>query len=270
MKKIIIFGSNGMLGKYVTEYLSQKGFNILPLTRKDFEVILFSEMELFEKLKQLNIDKEDTIINCIGLIKQRDDISKLDFLTVNSIFPQTLAKVCNKQDINLIHVTSDCAYDGLKGSYNEYDLHDAKDNYGLSKSLGESNECTTIRTSIIGEEDNNKLSLIEWVKSNKNKTVNGYMNHYWNGITCLQYAQICEEIITKDNYWKGIKHIHSNETVSKYELVNMISDIYDLNIIVNEFTTDVKCDRSLSSIYDDFNIPSLYEQILEQKRYREN
>ena len=270
-KKIFILGSNGMLGKYVTTYFKQENFDVVALTRKDFEVILFSEEELSQKMKDLGIHYDEVIINCIGLIKQRDDIDDMEFMTVNSIFPQILSRVCKKEDIHLIHVTSDCAYDGLDGNYNENDLHTAKDSYGLSKSLGETDNCTTIRTSIIGEEDNNKLSLIEWVKSNKNNTVNGYINHFWNGVTCLQYAKICKMIIENNAYWFGVKHIHSPDEFNKFELVNMISDVYDLNITVNEFETDEKCDRTLSSKYDfsEFKIPDLKTQLIEQKKFFE-
>ena len=64
----------------------------------------------------------------------------------------------------------------------------------MSKSLGELCKPTIIRISIIGEEVNNKRSLLEWVKSNSGKEINGYENHYWNGVTCLQLAKIVNEI----------------------------------------------------------------------------
>ena len=48
-------------------------------------------------------------------------------------------------------------------------IHDELNEYGISKSLGELCNGTIIRTSIIGEEMRNKRSLLEWVKSNKNK-----------------------------------------------------------------------------------------------------
>ena len=52
----------------------------------------------------------------------------------------------------MIHPTTDCVYTGLKGDYDENDSYDVCDVYGMSKALGESNNCTVIRTSIIGEE----------------------------------------------------------------------------------------------------------------------
>ena len=45
-----------------------------------------------------------------------------------------------------------CVYTGKDGNYTEYSDHDATDIYGISKSLGEPEDATTIRTSIIGEE----------------------------------------------------------------------------------------------------------------------
>jgi dTDP-4-dehydrorhamnose reductase len=131
--------------------------------------------------------------------------------------------------------------------------------------MGEPNNCTVIRTSIIGEEVNQGRSLIEWIKSEKNKTVFGFTNHLWNGVTCLEFAKICKKIIDNDLFWVGTKHLHSN-TVNKKELVEMISEVFNLNVTVVEKQTDVACDRSLSTIYDTtniFSIPPLYEQINE-------
>ena len=67
---------------------------------------------------------------------------------------------------------------------------------GKSKSLGEAKEaCMVLRTSIIGDEIHKNASLIAWVKSMKDKEINGYINHLWNGITTKHYAEICEQII---------------------------------------------------------------------------
>jgi hypothetical protein len=96
-----------------------------------------------------------------------------------------------------------CVFNGAEGGYVESSPHTAMDIYGRSKSLGESESATIIRTSIIGEELSNKLSLVEWVKSQAGKSVNGYLNHFWNGITCLQFAKICDYMLKNDLFWKG-------------------------------------------------------------------
>ena len=168
------------------------------------------------------IKNGDVIINCIGTIKPRvDELGDLNAIIVNSLFPRLLSNYCESKEIKLIHPTTDCVYTGLKGDYNENDNYDVSDVYGMSKALGETHNCTTIRTSIIGEESVNKRSLVEWVKSEKGNSIFGFTNHYWNGLTCLQFAKVCDKIISENIFWKGIRHIHSNK-VSKYELVSII------------------------------------------------
>ena len=116
----------------------------------------------------------------------------------------------------------------------------------------------------------NKRSLLEWVISNENRTINGYSNHFWNGVTCLQLAKIIHKIITENSYWKGVRHIYSPTSVSKYELCSMISDVYELNIKIKEFDTE-RVDKSLSTVYDVHgilsNIPELKEQIKEMRNF---
>lgn len=265
---ILILGSSGMLGNTLYKYLSKQNHNIYSISRNtiDFSDYKLSELEhnLSTIIKQYDIK---VLLNCIGLIKQRPNIKSEDMIMINSVLPNRLATFCNNQAINMIHFTTDCVYTGETGGYDEDSVHDARDIYGLSKSLGENNLCTVIRSSIIGEEIHNKLSLVEWVKSKKNLSINGFSNHFWNGVTCLQMGKIINEMIQKQSFWLGVRHLYSN-IVNKYELVNMINNIYDLNINIKPTNDSKSIDRTLTSKYPlIFDIPNLYKQISEMKDF---
>jgi dTDP-4-dehydrorhamnose reductase len=189
-------------------------------------------------------------------------------IAVNSLFPHTLNAVKNRCGAEVIHITTDCVFNGSKGNYNENDLHDCVDQYGKSKSLGENLNLTNIRTSIIGEEQRNKKSLLEWVRSNRNKTIDGYENHLWNGVTCLELTHIIEMIIAKKNYWNGIRHVFSPNTVSKYELASTINNIYNLDIKINKTQAKENCYRNLSTVYNNiYTEKTIEEQIKELKQF---
>jgi dTDP-4-dehydrorhamnose reductase len=176
--------------------------------------------------------------------------------------------ICDKIGANMIHITTDCVFDGKLGKYNEDSQHTETNDYGISKSLGELCDATIIRTSIIGEEITNKRSLLEWVRNNQGSKINGFTQHYWNGVTCLELAKVVLEVIGKELYWKGVRHLFSPTSVTKYELVKMISDVYELYIEVVQYETD-KVDKTLSTIYDkQFEIKELLEQVKELKDYK--
>ena len=264
--KIFVLGHTGMLGRYVYTYLKSEGYkNVIGLSRKELGASCVSDAQL----NPVSFPKGTIIINCMGIINSRKGISDLEFIQVNSVFPHLLSNMCEKTGSKLIHITTDCIYDGLRGNYDESFISNATDIYGKTKSLGEPKNTTVIRTSIIGEELNNKRSLLEWVKSNKGKEVLGYTNHIWNGITCLQFAKICKHIIDNKLFWREIKHLYSPEAITKYELVKLISKIYDLNIKVIPHETEILCDRTLTSIRNEImiDIPSLETQLIEMKSF---
>lgn len=263
--KIFVLGYTGMLGRYVYTYFKLKSYNVIGLSRKDLDAANIQR----EDLNSLLLTKDSVIINCMGVINSRNGISDLEFIQVNSVFPHLLSNMCEEIGSKFIHVTTDCFVEGTKGNYNESFISDAKDIYGKTKSLGEPRNATVIRTSIIGEELNNKRSLLEWVKSNRGKEVLGYTNHVWNGMTCLQFAKICKYIIDNKLFWLGVKHLYSPEAITKYELVKLISKIYDLNIKVISHETETVCDRTLTSIRNEImiDIPSLETQLIEMKSF---
>jgi len=262
--KVIVLGKDGMLGRYVYTYL-KNSFEVIGTTRSTFDAMNVND----ETIDFLHIDSGDVVINCIGLIPQRPNIYKLDFLSINSMFPLVLSLICKEAEANLIHVTTDCVFDGKTGGYNELSAQNTADFYGKTKSLGEPEKNTIIRTSIVGEELKNKLSLLEWAKYNAGKETKGYTNHYWNGITCLQFSVLCEKIIKENLFWKGVKHIFSPTMVSKYKLLKMISDEFNLDLKVSEVETSQLCDRTLTTSRDDitFDIPELSIQLKDLHDY---
>jgi len=264
--KIYIFGSTGMLGTYVTKILSND-FNITCITRKEFDILNDTWQKLNKILSCLN--ENDVIINCAGIIPQKtNDHEYGKYIKINTLFPHKLQEIVEKSNAKFIHITTDCVFDGKKGYYNENDNHTETNVYGSSKSLGEPENATVIRTSIIGEELNHKKSLLEWVISKKNCTINGFANHFWNGVTCLTLSNIIENTITNNLYWKGVRHIFSHDTVSKYKLCSIINEVYELNINIEKHKTKNTIDKTLNTIYNStFDIDTIKNQIILQKKF---
>lgn len=265
--RIILFGSLGMLGNYVFKILKNK-YEITCINRDKFNIECNDWNQLYDIINAI-VMEGDVIINCAGIIPQKYNVDFRKFISVNTLFPHKLNEISKLLKLKLIHITTDCVYSGLYGNYKSCHKHDSNTLYGITKSLGEPYDATIIRTSIIGEENYGKKSLLEWIKSNKNGTINGYKNHYWNGITCLTLAKIINEVIDKNLFWKGVKHIFSPNIVNKYELCCYINEIYNLNIVIREI--DDKEGKNMTLINDnleyDFKIKCIYEQICELKEY---
>ena len=269
MIKLLILGSTGMLGNAVTKYfINNKNYNVITTYRDESVKVHDNSIEFdvikdgFDKLP----DDVDYVINCIGVIKPFMASSKLNAIKINSVFPLELGKWCSKNGIKLIHISTDCVFSGNKGKYVESDLHDATDDYGKSKSLGECSENTMIlRTSIIGEEIHKNASLLAWAKSQSGKTVDGYMTHFWNGITTNEFAKVCDKIIKNVWYENGIFHIFAKDDVTKYEMLKYFDEKYSLNLDINKFMPD-KIDRTLRTekeLCSKLDIPTVYEMIRE-------
>ncbi|MFA5755404.1 MAG: NAD-dependent dehydratase, partial [Candidatus Paceibacterota bacterium] len=136
-----------------------------------------------------------------------------------------------------------------------------------SKILGEPKDKSLIlRTSIIGPEISEHVSLLDWFRQQEGKTIKGFANHFWNGITTKQFGKICDEIISNpEQYPKtGLYHIFST-TVSKYEMLLKFKEKYDIDCKI-EKDKEQKINRTLNTIYDlnnKLNIPSFGEMIEE-------
>ena len=267
MKKIVILGASGMLGnmvyKYFSEVAKERNYMVVGSVRdprfKPERGFIFDPTN---PQTWNNVPLAAYYINCIGVINVHVAKDIKNAIVLNSLFPHMLTDRLR----NVIHVTTDCVFSGREGNYDENSLHDAIDDYGKTKSLGEPKNCMVLRTSIIGPEVHNDSSLVAWVRKQAGKEINGYTNHFWNGITTLQYAKVCDQIIREGLYKDELYHVVSPTSVTKYELVSMISDHYGVGAVVRPFETPVKVDRTMSTVKDlcgKLNIPEIKEQIEE-------
>ena len=208
----------------------------------------------------------DYVLNCIGITKPFMQPDIVAAIKINSIFPHVLTSWCNKEQIKLIHITTDCVYSGQKGNYVESDLHDALDDYGKSKSLGEpTKNSMVLRTSIIGEEIHKDAFLVAWVKSQKGKTISGFSTHLWNGITTNYYAKVCDTIIQKDLFEHGLFHVFAKDDVTKLEMMHLFNEKYDLGMTIED-KQPPKCDRTLRTekeLNKKLKIPTVGQMIKE-------
>lgn len=268
-RKILILGGTGMLGNAVVAHFSgQDKYDVTTTYRTDSvapsgKTIRFDVLS--DSLEILPRDF-DYVINCIGIIKPFMDSDPVAAIKINALFPWQLAVWCNNCHSRLIHITTDCVFSGKKGKYVESDFHDALDNYGKSKSLGECvSQAMVLRTSIIGEEIHKNASLIAWAKSQKGKTVNGFSTHLWNGITTKEYAKVCDKIISYDWYEKGLFHIFANNDVTKLQMMGYFNEKFSLDLTIVE-KRPAPVDRTMRTEKDlcaRLEIPTV-EQMIEE------
>jgi len=274
MKAVIIFGSTGMLGQCCTKILKleQDKLQVIPVMRNDCDLtrLTYNSLRTFLsalKSKYYLHDSKVIVINAAEIIRQRK-AELHQFMAVNAIFPQLLDRYAAENSWKVIHISTDSVFSGKrkidqitrdKGNLEKDPIEwSTGDVYAVSKGLGE-NTCNSmiIRSSVIGHETSTKLSLLEWFLSQKN-AVNGYTNHYWNGITSLQLAIVLAKIIDKDLYWIGVRHIYSPTIISKYELLQTIAKVYNVSVEIIPIECESVVDRSLvSSFVDDTSFADL-------------
>ena len=247
--KILILGGDGMIGHKLSQVLSVQNHEIVISIREKKDLTLksiSSKSKVFfnDFLKDNILDflvkvNPDVIINAIGVTIRRgvnENIS--DTIYLNSLFPHQISRWALAFKKRLIHFSTDCVFSGSEGSYLEDTTSDALDYYGKTKGLGEINSKSslTIRSSMIGPELFNKTELFEWIINNKEKEIYGFSRVMYSGVTTVYMARLVADLIDNHKNLCGIYNIAS-KPISKFELLHLINDNFDLGLIINDDKT---------------------------------
>jgi dTDP-4-dehydrorhamnose reductase len=279
MEKVLVLGNKGMLGHVLYEAFqandNTKKYDVIGINRS-----VDNTDNNSYTLDALNLDKLDRfiknqepkyIVNCIGSLVEASINKPSLAIQTNSLLPHFLNEISEKYNFKLIHISTDCVFDGKKGKYKESDKKTETNYYGLTKNLGEINNSRnlTIRTSIIGPELKLKpTGLFDWIMSQKTKTINGYSNAIWSGLTTLELSKFIIWSLDKDI--NGIVHATNSIGISKYDLVKLTDQVFDLkiNLLKNK---DYKIDKTLlNTNINNYNFPAYIKMIHDMKDWIDN
>jgi len=268
--KIAIIGSNGMAGHLISDYLSlNPKFEIVRIARdssikkNDYQIDV-SDFNALEEL--ISILKPDFVINAIGVLNADAENNPDRAVLLNSYFPHFLAKICDKYESRLFHISTDCVFNGKKGSYLENDFKDGIGFYAQSKALGEViyHNHITIRTSIIGPDiKRNGIGLLNWILLQKEDII-GYSEAFWGGVTTLELAKAIEFFILQNIDGVNIYHLTNSEKISKFDLLRIINEVFNMKLNIsssNEYKVDKSLINSCKSI--DYRVPT-YQTMIEE------
>ena len=266
MSKVVVFGANGMAGHVVSSYLKMAGHDVTRIARENADVCLDIKSKSLLDSYFLGYSGLGGayIINCIGLLVKECESTPSDAVYINSWFPHYLAGMSKRIGAKLIHISTDCVFNGSKGSYKENDIKDGIGMYAQSKSLGEvvNDHDLTIRTSIVGPELKNGTGLFHWFMSQQGQ-VNGYTNAFWGGVTTLELAKYIEWVIHTP--LTGLCHLTNGERVSKFYMLDCFNFYTGRRSIVTPTKAATEIDKSIVNTRGDntFKVQS-YDYMFEQ------
>lgn len=270
MKKILVIGVKGMAGHVVFKSLPKLGDyeiygvarNITPTNR-----VFNLDVSNTEELKKIIDLQFDVIINCIGILNKDAEDNPHKAIWFNSYFPHFLESLTKDTRTKVISISTDCVFSGKKGNYTENDLRDGEGFYAMSKAMGEivNEKDLTIRTSIIGPEQNkNGIGLFHWFMRQKG-LISGYSHAFWSGITTIELAKVIHQTILQDI--KGLLIVAGNPKIDKFSLLKIFNIIFRNEALTITENANYKVDKSMYSSRSDFDyqVPSYEDMILEMK-----
>lgn len=258
-RRILVLGASGMLGNAVMRVLSEGADEVWGTIRSLSSAARFPDAIRPRLISGVDVEsadalvrsfgevRPDVVINCVGLVKQLANADDpLVALPINAILPHRLARLSGAVGARLIHISTDCVFDGKDGGYVESDRSNATDLYGRSKFLGEVDypNAITLRTSIIGRELDSAHGLIDWFLS-QTGSVRGFKRAIFSGLTTVELARVMRDVVLPRPELRGLYHV-SVDPISKFDLLTLVADVYGkaIEIVPDEA---LKIDRSLDS-----------------------
>ena len=249
--KVIITGAKGQLGSSLVNMLKTKKSKIgeVPKFYDNLKILAFSSKEFDitnseSVLKVVQEEKPYAIINCAAYtdVDGCEDNVKKAFL-VNALGARNLAIACEKENVKLIHISTDYVFEGEeKTAKIEGDIINPQNIYGKSKALGEmyvQNFCKRwfiLRTSwVYGEHGNNFVKTI--IKAAREKGVlNVVDDQIGTPTNVLDLSFAILKLAITEEY--GIYHCSGEGQCSWYEFACEIIKCFNIDAKINGCSTD--------------------------------
>lgn len=245
MKRILITGSNGLLGQKVVEILSRSNYPLLlvslePESVFDEDIFPYRQLDLTHKQEVRRVLDEfepDIIVNTAA-VTDVDLCEKERALAwrVNVGSVENLAHAANLVGAKIIHLSTDYVFDGEKGPYGESDRPNPISYYGRTKFASENvlriagTPSAIIRTMVlygIGKKVKSNFALWLYHNLKENKQIRVVDDQIGNPTLVDDLAFGILKIIELER--TGLYHIAGADLVSRYDFALSLCKIFGFN-----------------------------------------
>ena len=239
-KKILVTGSNGMLGKdIVNVFLSDQGAKVYgaDLSRdamvEGVETIGIDLLNGNELKTMLQTVDPDVIIHCAANVDV-DDCEKNRAKT-QALHVEVTGQLASYKSGNsrFIYISTDSVYGNKAGDHLETDRVQPINYYAQSKYDGEqaalaaNPSAIVLRTNIYGFHRVPKRSLVEWAIDNwrNGKRIDGFSDVWFNPVYTKQLARMIKLLLVGEKL-SGVLNIGAKDKVSKYEFLLKLAGVF--------------------------------------------
>jgi dTDP-4-dehydrorhamnose reductase len=252
MKRILVTGSNGLLGQKITERVLEGADFELIATSKGTNRYPVSAGYTYAEMDILNVEnvssvverfKPDAIIHTAAMTNVdtcEEEQAMATALNVGAV--QTLITLAERFNIQLIHLSTDFIFDGEAGPYDEKARPNPLSFYGNTKLQAEllvqksTAHWVILRTILVYGivSDMSRSNIVLWAKHALEKGLPlNIVNDQWRMPTLAEdLAEICLLAVQKSA--QGIYNASGKDMMSIAELVAKVADYWhlDKNLIV--------------------------------------
>lgn len=243
MKKVLVTGASGLLGRSVLQSFTQAGWNVLGLA--------YSRVK--ERLRKVDLCDPEQVKNVLdefqpGVVihsaaERRPDVvdKKTDFaLALNVTATESLASLCAERGIYMLYISSDAVFDGKSPPYKPDTPTNPISIYGQSKRDGEiavlkHKGMGVLRLPVLyGLVENLSESSVTAVFSillnaEKPGKVSDYEQRYPTHVSdCATVCVGLAEKHLKSGDAQGVWHWSGNECLTKYGMAGIMAELFGL------------------------------------------
>jgi len=243
-KRILIVGSNGMLGQRLTlYYTNQKGVELLTCSAEEksfIQNVNYVKLDITEKNEVKRIINDfypDAIINAAAYTNVDGCETHRELAwKVNVSGVANLAHYAWACDAHVVHISTDYVFDGENGPYTEKDRVNPISYYGRTKLASENTLRgsgvfnTIIRTNVLyGPAKYGRPDFVKWVVSSlrKGDTIRIVTDQINNPTYIDDLVWVIAKVIEYKK--EGLFHIGGKEFLSRYDFTLRIADFFNLD-----------------------------------------
>ena len=264
-KKILVTGSNGQLGRSISNISKDFDYKFFFMSKKELDITNLKDLESFISKHQINV-----IINCAAYTNvEKAHINRdiVDLINVKSM--NNISKICSENEIILIHISTDYVFDGKNNKpYKENDFTNPLNYYGYSKLCGEKEilksqlkNSIIIRTSWLYSKykDNFVSKILKKLKNNKDIFI--VKDEIGSPTYASDLAGAILQIVSKiSNSKTEIYHFSNTGFCSRYELASKINYLIEgKSLVIPSLNIETKITRPKFSALDSSKIIKIFD-----------